>query len=146
MKSHGQENIKLLKSFYEAASHGDFGPARHALDPDVEWIEPDVKGLWCSGTHRGVDAVWKEVIGPTGEKFENFRVSMKKFYAIGDHVIAIGYFHGRAKTTGKRLDVPTAQVCTLRNGKIVRFEGFHDTDKFLKTLGVENPALQRMAA
>ena len=104
MKSQTQDNLKLLKSFYDAASRGEFAPVRNALDPNVEWVEPNVPGLWFSGTHRGAEAVWKEVIGPTAEKIDKFRVNMKNFYAVGDHIIAIGYFHGRAKMTGKELD------------------------------------------
>jgi len=146
MKSYTQENIKLLKSFYEAPSRGDFGPFRDALDPNVEWIEPNVPGLWFSGTHRGAEAVWKEVIGPAVEKFDDFRVNMKQFYGVGDHIIAIGYFRGFAKTTGKELDAATAHVCTMRNGKIMRFEAFHDTASWLETLGLAHPQARLMAA
>jgi ketosteroid isomerase-like protein len=146
MKSYSQENIRTIKNIYEAASRGEFGPLREALDPNVEWIEPHVPGLWFSGTHRGADAVWKGVISPTGEKIEGFRVKIKRIYGVGDHVIAIGYFHGRGKTTGKELEAATVHVCTLHNRKIVRFEGFHDTDSWLETLGVATPELHRLAA
>ena len=146
MKNNEQQNIKLLKSFYDAASRGEFGPVRDALDPNVEWIEPNVPGLWLSGTHRGAEAVLKEVIGPTVEKVDKFRVNMKKFYAVGDHIVAIGYFRGRAKMTGKELEAATAHVCTLRNGKIMRFEAFHDTASLQETLGLVHPEAQRMAA
>ncbi len=146
MKSHSQENIKLLKNLYEAASNGDFGLVRAALGPNVEWIEPNMAGLWFSGMHRGADAVWNEVIKPTAENIDNFRVKMKHFHAVGDHIIAIGYFHGRGKATGKELDAATAHVCTLRNGKIVRFEAFHDSANWLAALGLVRPELQRMAA
>ena len=146
MKSRAQENINLLKNCYKAASRGDFEPARAVLDANVEWIEPSVPGLWFSGTHRGTDAVWKEVLAPAGAKIEKFRVDAKKFYAVGDHVIAIGYFHGRSKTTGKELDAATAHVWTVRNGKVVRFEGFHDADQWLETLGLARVEQQRLAA
>jgi ketosteroid isomerase-like protein len=146
MKNDAQENIKLLRSFYDAASRGDFGPVRDALDPNVEWIEPVVAGLWFGGTHRGADAVRREVIAPAVEKFDNFRVKMNKFYGVGDHIIAIGYFHGRGKTTGKELDAATAHICTFRNGRIVRFEAFHDPASWLETLGLTQGEPQRMAA
>jgi ketosteroid isomerase-like protein len=105
-----------------------------------------VPGLWFSGTRRGAEAVWREVISPTLEKFDKFRVKTKDYYAVGDHIIVIGYFHGRAKATGKELDAATVHVCTIRNGKIVRFEGFHDTENWLDTLGMTRPEYQRMAA
>ena len=146
MKSYVQENIKLVKSCYEAVSRGDFASMRAALDANVEWIEPTVPGLWFSGIHRGAEAVLKEVIAPTGEKFEKFRVDMKKFYVVGENVIAIGYFHGRGKTTGRELDAATAHVCTFRDGKIVRFEAFHDTENWFEALGLAQPETRRLAA
>ncbi len=146
MKSDNQENTKFIKGLYEAASRGDLGPFRQALDPNVEWIEPNVPGLWFSGTHRGADAVGKEVFSPTAEKFEGFRVKVNRVYGVGDHVAVIGYFHGRCKTTGKELDAATLHVCTLRGGKIVRFEAFHDSANWLETLGLAQPEPGRMAA
>ena len=89
---------------------------------------------------------FKDVIGPTNEKIEKFRVKMRKFFAVGDHVVAIGSSRGRGKATGKDLDVATAHVWTLRNGKAVRFEGFHDSTEWREALGLAQPEPQRMAA
>ena len=146
MKTKAHENIKLLKSFYDAVSHGELGSARSMLDPDVEWIEPGLPGIWFSGTHRGAEAVFKEVIGPTNEKIEKFRVRMKKFFAVGDHVVAIGSFRGRGKSTGRELDADTAHVWTLLNGKAARFEGFHDPTEWREALGLAQPEPARKAA
>ncbi len=51
-----KQNIQLVKSFFEAASKTDLAGARAALDPNIEWIEPEVLGLWFGGIHRGADA------------------------------------------------------------------------------------------
>lgn len=90
MKDKARENIKLLKGFSAAVSRGELGSARSLLDPEVEWIEPGLPALWFGGTHRGADAVFKEVIGPANEKIEKLRVKMRKFFSVGDHVVAIG--------------------------------------------------------
>src|SRR6516162_10019254 len=145
-KSHGQENIRLAKLFYEAAGRGDMSHARKALAPNVEWIEPNIAGLWFSGTHRGADAVWKEVFAPISQKIEKFRVKMRKFYAVGDSVIVIGHLYGKGKATGKELDAATAHVWTFRNGKAVRFQACHDTESWLEALGLAHRESQSMAA
>lgn len=146
MKTNDQQNIKLLKSFYDAVSRGDFSSAREALDSNVEWIEPEMPELWFSGTHRGAEAVWKDVIAPAIEKIHRFRVDIKKFFVVGEHVIAIGYFRGRSKLTGNNLNAPTAQVWTLRNGKALRYEVIQDPASWLETLDLANPEHQRLAA
>jgi ketosteroid isomerase-like protein len=146
MKDKAHENIKLVKGFYMALRREESGVIRNMLDPNVEWIEPSLPGLWFSGTHRGADAVLQEVIGPTAQKIERFRLKMKKFFAVGDHVIAIGSFHGFGKSTGLELYADTAHVWTLRSGKAVRFEGFHDPTNWREVMGLVEPESQRMAA
>ena len=71
MKERARENIKLVKSFYASMSRAELGTIRNLLDPEVEWIEPALPGLWFSGTRRGPETVLKEVLGPTSEKIEN---------------------------------------------------------------------------
>jgi len=146
MKDQRHENIKLVKSFYAAVSRGELAAARNQLDTDVEWIEPGLAGLWFSGTHRGAEAVLREVIVPASEKIETFRVKIRKFFGVGDHVVAVGGFRGVVKATGKDLDAATAHVWTLRNGKAVRFEGFHDVSEWREALGLAQVEPQRMAA
>jgi uncharacterized protein len=141
MSKTSHQNIKLLKAFYGAAAMGDWDSAAKVLDPDVEWIEPNLPGLWFSGRHWGSDTVYKRVIEPTLEKIANLRVKMKKFFVIGDHVVAVGTFHGRGRITGRDLEAPTAHVWTLRNGKAVRFEAFHDPLTWREAL----PAPERIA-
>jgi ketosteroid isomerase-like protein len=146
MKIHDHENIKLVKRFYESIDRGDLGPARDLLDRNVEWREPDLPGVWFNGTHYGADAVWREVIEPTGARFDHFRLRMRRFYAVGDRVVALGCFQGKVRKTGKALEASTAHICTVRHGKIVKFEAFHDEARWREALALDQPELQRMAA
>ena len=145
MQTYTQDNLKLVKSFYDAGASGDFNKARPLLDPNVQWIEPKVSGLWFRGTHSGPEAVFKEVIEPTMSHIADFRVEISQFFPVGDHVIAIGRFTGRGKNTGKELNAATAHVWTMRNGRAVRFEAFHDEANWLQALGQQRET-ERMAA
>lgn len=108
MKATTQENIALVKSAYEAIRRNDLNAFRKTLEPNIEWVEPKVPGLWFQGTHRGADAVVEEVVKPTFGKIEDFRVEMTQFFGAGEHVIALGRFRGRGKATGKELDANTS--------------------------------------
>ena len=55
------ENIKQVKTFYDALSGGNLGAAFGILDPDLEWKEPNVPALWFRGIHYGADALRKAV-------------------------------------------------------------------------------------
>ena len=74
------ENVKRLRSFYEAVAVGDFNAARHYLDPNFEWIEPESPVLWFGGSHHGPDATFREVIEPTYGRMAGFEWKLKKFY------------------------------------------------------------------
>lgn len=130
-----RKNIKVVQSFFEAAPRGDISAARAVLDPQIEWIEPGVPGLWFAGTHHGPDAVFSEVVEPTFNHIEDFSIQIDQYLDSGDHVVALGHFRGRGKTTGKEFDIPTAFVCIVHSGKIVRFQAYHDTAQWLQVLG-----------
>ena len=50
-------NAELVGSIYDALARGDIDGALAALDPDVEWVEPDTPGLPFAGVHRGREGV-----------------------------------------------------------------------------------------
>ena len=90
--------------------------------------------------------MFREVIQRIVPNFDGFSVDMTHFYDVGDHVIAVGSFHGRSKATGRELNAPTAHVWTFRNGKAIRFQAYHDPSKWANALGLEPGEAQRLAA
>ena len=135
-----ENHVNTVRNIYAAFARGGFPKA--ALDPHVEWIEPDVPDLWFSGTHHGADAVIEEVMRPTAERFEDFRVQCDEFLDAGDRVVVTGRFLGRARETGIELDAAFAHIWTLRDDKVVRFQGYADTANCLYALyriQVEHP-------
>ena len=136
MKANGSDCVKLVKGFYRALSRNDLSAARNALAPEILWMEPVVPGLWFSGTHSGVDDVFREIIEPAETTLNKPQLKMKKFFTVGDHVVAIGKFHGRSKATNLKLEAPLVHVWTLRNDKGVRVQAFHDILEWQATLGL----------
>lgn len=137
------EEVKRLKSFYDNVARGDFTSARQHLEPTVEWIGPEAPGLWFGGVHRGPDAIFKEVVEPAYGRIADFRVKIKRFYEVGDHIIAVGRATGRTKMTGRELDTPVVHVWTVRNGKFTQCQTYHDVPKWLEALGQTPPQEQQ---
>lgn len=128
-----QENLSLVRDFYSAVARGDF--AKIMLDPQIEWIEPDVLDLWFGGLHHGQDAVLKEVIEPTFKKFDDFRIVCDEFFDAGDNIIVMGHYQGREKQTGEELDASFAHIWSLHEGRAIRFRNVTDTASWLRSLG-----------
>ena len=131
-----EENIAVVRTFFEAAPRGDYAAALAVLDPEIEWIEPGVPALWFTGTFHGPEAVVSGVIGPSAQYVDNFAITIDRYIAQGDHVVALGHDRGRAKATGREFNQPAAYVCTVRGGRIVRFEAYVDTAQWLVALGL----------
>ncbi len=127
-----QDNIATVRGAYDAFARGDF--AQLPFDRKIEWIEPDVEGFWSRGTHRGPEAVIKEVFEPTLERFDDFRVQCDRYLDAGEHVVVTGRFLGRGKDTGNELNAPFAHIWTLRNGKVTQFQNYTDTANWLRAM------------
>ena len=128
------QNVELVRGFYDAAGKGDLGAARGLLDSNVEWIEPEVPGLWFSGTHRGPDAVFKDVIEPSFARFDKFRLEFDQFLDAGDHVVVLGHFCGQNKETHNDFRAPFAHIWKVQGSKVVWFRNFVDATSMLIAL------------
>lgn len=135
-----KQNVKLVQSFYEATSRGDFVAAGRLLDPQIEWIEPDAPGWWFSGTHRGPEAVFQEVIEPSKDKFDAFHLELDQFLDSGNQVVVTGSFLGRRKNAGAELNVPFVHIWKVADERLVHFQNFVDTADMQNALGSAPPA------
>jgi hypothetical protein len=130
-----KNNIEIVRIFFEAGPKGDAEAARAVLADDIEWIEPDVPGLWFAGKHRGAEEALREVVMPTLDHVADFGITIAEYLDAGDDIVAIGKFFGRSKDTGKKIDIPACFVCTVQDGKITRFRAYHNTALWLEAVG-----------
>jgi ketosteroid isomerase-like protein len=126
------QNTELVASIYAALARGDLDAALAALDPDIEWVEPDTPGLPFAGAHHGREAVVSGVFATVPTTWDEFRVEPQEFLSDGEAVVAIGRFHARAGD--QRLDTPFAHVWRVRAGLATEMRNFTDTAAFLAAL------------
>ena len=141
----GKENIGIIKDFYRALSNGDPGYAGSVLAPEIEWDEPSPDELPFGGRHQGSKAVFKDVINTIHDAIRDFEFRPKKFFAVGDMVIVLGHSAGRGRVTDLKLEAPTAHLWTLRDGKAVKLQAFHDLSQWRAALG-KRAEPERLAA
>jgi ketosteroid isomerase-like protein len=127
-------NVALVRSIYAALALGDLAAVVDALDPDVEWVEPDAHGLPFAGTHHGREAVVSGVFATVPGTWDDFRVEPEEFLGDGEAVVAIGTFRGEAG--GRALEAPFAHVWRVRGGLAAEFHNYTDTAAFQAALGV----------
>jgi ketosteroid isomerase-like protein len=127
-----EQDVELVKFFYDAAERGDGPAALGSLAEDIEWVE--AAGMPYGGVYRGPEAAAQKVIGPIKEDVDGLALVREEFIASAGTVAVVLRYTGTGKATGKALDVPAVHVWDLRDGKLVRFRQFIDTAKFAEVV------------
>jgi ketosteroid isomerase-like protein len=125
--------VDIVRRSYEAFARDDLDGVMADMHPEIEWHQ--AQGLPHGGFYRGLDEVRRNVFDPLHEEWwEEFSADPEEFIDAGAHVIVLGRYVGRAKGTGRQLDVPYAHLWTLREGKAVCFRQFLDTRGWVEAL------------
>lgn len=126
-------NLDATRRSYEAFARGDLDAVVADMDPEIEWHQ--AQGLPHGGLYRGLGAVRRAIFDPLDEEWwDEFTADPHDFLDAGEHVVVLGRYRGRAKGTGKPLDVPFVHVWTYRDGKATRFRQFLDTAGWVEAL------------
>ena len=119
-------NVETTRRAYEAFARGDLDGVVADMDDEIEWHQ--AQGLPHGGLYRGLDAVRARVFDPLGaEWWDEFSADPDELLDAGEDVVVLGRYRGRAKGTGKELDVPYVHVWSFRDGRAWRFRQFLDT-------------------
>jgi ketosteroid isomerase-like protein len=132
--SKGEPGIAVVRDFNGALARGDVAGMVDFLDPQVEWRAPE--SVPWGGTFRGHEG-FREFLGKVLEQPAEFRREMLEYLDVGERVVVLLRQMGRPKGGDTEYDVPEVHVWTVRDGKIVDFEGSFDTATVLRTLQLQ---------
>ena len=133
-----QENVEIVRALFEAWNAGDMDAFRELYDPDAimrmaeNWPEP--------GPYFGREAIMRE--------FEQLRQTwdadaaepIGDFIDVGDRVAVRHLWRGTGQ--GPEADVELTAVWTVRDGRILTADYFHDYAEALETLGLSEQDAQ----
>jgi ketosteroid isomerase-like protein len=121
----------VIKRHYDAGAKGDVPGMFADFAPDAEWIE---RTLPAPGVFVGADAVLQNVFAAIGATYEDFRFTLDQLVGQDDVIIALGWYEGRVRSTGRVIKLRASHVWTVYNGTITRFEQIADTAGVEKAL------------
>ena len=126
-------NQEAVTRSYEAFGRGDLDGALAMMDQAIVWHQ--AQGLPHGGVYDGLPAVRSAVFDPLDEQWwDDFDAVPSEIIGGDDHVVVLGRYTGKAKATGRPLDVPFAHLWKFRAGKAVRFHQFTDTRGWVDAL------------
>jgi ketosteroid isomerase-like protein len=122
-----EENTRLVQGAYEAFGRGDMAAFAEVMADDIEWVDPgDPDDDPNAGTFKGKEAVlgW---FGGLASTLDYTTFEPREFIAQNDKVVSLVYSEATVRDTGRAFVNPEAHVWTIRDGKLARFQSYHDT-------------------
>jgi len=127
-----QLNVEIVRGVYDAFESRDMDGMMENVDDDVQVIATE--GLPWSGTYSGPGGV-EEFIRSI-EEHVRLTIETDELVDSGESVAQIGRTVGEAYATGHHFDLREIHVWALRNGKIVTFQNYVDTEGQRQALGL----------
>ena len=121
-----QDNIAIIRRMYKAFGEGDVKTILDSVDPNADWINYGPGTIPYTGTRKGHAQVL-EFFQAIDSSTTGGKVTPSTFVAQGDMVVSTGRYTAVVRGSGAQIDSPVAHVFTVRNGKVVRWEGYSDT-------------------
>lgn len=125
-----KENVETVRRAYDANANRDVAAAISALAPNAEWHQAENFIYADRSPYVGPKAMLEGLFARFDAEWENFTTVANELLDAGDRVIALGYYSGTYKKTGRAVHAQFAHVWTLRDGKVVKFEQYTDTAQF----------------
>lgn len=130
-----EANIEVVRDFVEAGLRQDWKRARTLLDPNVE-MHGTVGGLEEGRVTHGFPEMLREFESEDLEAWEERRLEPEEFLHVDDLVVVRLHEYRRGRGSGVELENDTAVVFTVRDGRIVRIQGYMDQDAARKAAGL----------
>jgi ketosteroid isomerase-like protein len=129
-----QENVEIMRrGFDHFAATGDF--LAEIMDPGFVWNMSTFRGWPERQTYAGIQGA-RRFIADWTEPWEDWELDLEALRDAGDRVVAITRQRGRSTATGITVELESAQVWTLREGKQVRMDMYASPAEALEAAGL----------
>jgi ketosteroid isomerase-like protein len=129
-------NVDIVRDAYDAINRGDLDTAVSCIAPDMEYVASGaVPG--ATGVFLGPEGV-KEFIARLYAEFDEARADVSEMLDAGDQVLVSATARGRGKLSGVETTWDTWQLWTVRDGKLVRGQGFTSREEALGAAGMRD--------
>lgn len=123
-----EEDVEAVRRGYEAWNRGDVGAVLELVHPDIEW-RPGADALEA-GENRGRDG-FRGFLESWLESFEDLSIVPEELLVEGDCVVAMVHQRGRGRGSGVEIDVRTAHVWRIRDGRAVGWYAYRNREDAL---------------
>jgi ketosteroid isomerase-like protein len=119
-------NLEIVRSTYEGKTSEENGKnlAKYVAE-NISWTE--AKGFPYAGTYIGLESITRNVFSRLGSEWIDYKFTPEDYIANENKVVAYGTYTGTYKASGRYFEARVAHVWKLKDGKIISFEQFVDS-------------------
>ena len=131
-----QENVEIVRAFYDRWDARDLTPAFQLLASNVEWHTAPTS-LSAGRTFHGVEAVLQhmdELLD--AEDTEQAETSVERIVDLGEEVLVLEHEVYVGRASGVRTETRPGGIYTVANGRIVCVRGFMSHEEALEAVGL----------
>jgi len=130
-----QQNVEVVREGWDAWIRGDLPGLLRQLDPDVVWDTSHFHD-WPESTYHGIEGVerflreWRDI-------WDGLELIVEDIRAAPDgRVLSLILQRGKGHSSGLEMEMETAQVATVRNGKVTRLDNYEDRAEAFEAAGL----------
>jgi hypothetical protein len=128
---------RVLRSGWAAAPRKDWELMVARYSPEVLWeIPEEFQTLGFAESYRGHEGLIQG-LEQFSEAFESWEIRPARALDLGDRVLALGSFSGKARASGVEWQQEFSQLVTLWRGVVVRDRFFYSWEQGLRAAGLE---------
>jgi ketosteroid isomerase-like protein len=118
-----EENIELVRAFFDAYNARDAEAVDRLLDPDAKITTLSAReGLPAQWTRQATRRYFEQL----DEAWAELRVEVKDYREFGDRVVALGVMRGAGKASHVAVNHDFATVFVVRNSQFISVDSFSD--------------------
>jgi ketosteroid isomerase-like protein len=129
-----EPNVEIVRRVYECVNERRWDALAELLDPDVAQYGT-VGGLEEHTVVRGPSEI-AQLYRSESDAWDRQRIEPERLIDAGDQVVVFQREYQRGRSSGLELVDETASVIDLRDGRVVRIQGYMDRAAALRAAGL----------
>src|SRR5215216_4533244 len=129
-----QENVEIVRRIVDAIRDRRWEEATRQLGPDIE-LHGTAGGLTEGSVWRGPEQI-RDFFEQDAEAWDERRLEAEQFIDADDCVVVLLHEFRRGKGSGVETETDTAMVYEVRDGRVVRIQGYMDRGEALGAAGL----------
>lgn len=132
--------LGVVRRVFDSHRTRDTAALVSLLHPRVEWYEAQGHPYARTRPWRGPEEVVREVVEHVNQDWDGYATQVHQMVPAGETVVVLGRYTGRYRRTGLELDAEMCTLYTVRDGRIILWRQFTDTEQFNRVMGLTVPA------